>query len=623
MSKNKLESQSEVFSSSSLPPHPRLFAKESDWEVIIRSLPDGPNHSAFHAAVFAKLEADANKLLEVEPLKRELEGRRLLPVSREALRRISTLAAVARLTQDDVYVSRALDELDAVAAFKDWNPSHFLDVAEMSLAVAIGYDWLYEYLGEERHARLEGALLTKGIEPSFEDVRGNWWIRSHNNWNQVCHAGLVVASVAIGDRHSEIADKVIRRAIRNIQYGAKAYAPAGVYAEGPIYWGYGTGFHVLLADALLQATGSVHGVVDYPGFIESGEYISQVTAPSGFYFNYSDSKNRRDVIPLFWIARYADRMDWLEADLEKIESSKPSDFEKVHRLFPMLLHWYPVKQDRATESKVDESKRWLGRGKNPIVVMRSSFDDDRALYVGMKGGSPSISHAHMDAGTFVLESDGIRWALDLGSQYYHTLETHGIRLSDFSQEAQRWSVFRVGPESHNIIRFNEAPQLVKGRGGFVFFEDQGSTPSAILNLDSIYDDHVQKMRRGMMVLNDRAVLFQDEWDSGRTSVDVIWQMLTEADVTETPTGWMLNRDGESLEVKILERSDAIFESVEVSLLLNAWDAPNEDVKRLRVKLPERTGKDWLRVMMIPGSSGDVSTPAFIPLEQWSTLPVGS
>ena len=27
------------------------------------------------------------------------------------------------------------------ARFEDWNPSHFLDVAEMTFALAIGYDW--------------------------------------------------------------------------------------------------------------------------------------------------------------------------------------------------------------------------------------------------------------------------------------------------------------------------------------------------------------------------------------------------------------------------------------------------------------------------------------------------
>ena len=33
-----------------------------------------------------------------------------------------------------------------MSKFEDWNPSHFLDVAEMTAGLAIGYDWLYDEL---------------------------------------------------------------------------------------------------------------------------------------------------------------------------------------------------------------------------------------------------------------------------------------------------------------------------------------------------------------------------------------------------------------------------------------------------------------------------------------------
>ena len=42
------------------------------------------------------------------------------------------------------YAAKAKENLLEVCAFKDWNPSHFLDTAEMSHAVGVGYDWLYE-----------------------------------------------------------------------------------------------------------------------------------------------------------------------------------------------------------------------------------------------------------------------------------------------------------------------------------------------------------------------------------------------------------------------------------------------------------------------------------------------
>ena len=50
------------------------------------------------------------------------------------------------MTGDKRYALRAQKEMIAAAAFDDWNPSHFLDVAEMTTALAFGYDWLYDEL---------------------------------------------------------------------------------------------------------------------------------------------------------------------------------------------------------------------------------------------------------------------------------------------------------------------------------------------------------------------------------------------------------------------------------------------------------------------------------------------
>ncbi len=44
---------------------------------------------------------------------------------------------------ESAWRARALEELRAARVPSDWNPSHFLDVAEMSHAFAVGYDWLY------------------------------------------------------------------------------------------------------------------------------------------------------------------------------------------------------------------------------------------------------------------------------------------------------------------------------------------------------------------------------------------------------------------------------------------------------------------------------------------------
>ena len=129
---------------------------------------------------------------------------------------------------------------------------------------------------------------------------------------------------------------------------------------------------------------------------------------------------------------------------------------------------------------------WLGRGENPLAIHRSAFGDPAATFVGIKGGSPSLSHSHMDAGSFVMESDGVRWAVGLGMQDYNSLESRNINLWDGKQTGDRWSIFRLGPESHKILRFNGAPQLVDGSGRFVRFQGEGSEPHSVVDLSSLY-----------------------------------------------------------------------------------------------------------------------------------------
>ena len=65
---------------------------------------------------------------------------------RENLRRIFILSYAYRMTGKNEFLKRAESEMLKAASFSDWNPSHFLDVGEMTMALAIGYDWLYPQL---------------------------------------------------------------------------------------------------------------------------------------------------------------------------------------------------------------------------------------------------------------------------------------------------------------------------------------------------------------------------------------------------------------------------------------------------------------------------------------------
>jgi hypothetical protein len=120
-----------------------------------------------------------------------------------------------------------------------------------------------------------------------------------------------------------------------------------------------------------------------------------------------------------------------------------------NRLLPAIMLW----SGGVSISRISPpaSKIWVGKGKMPVALMRTSWTDSAAIFIGFKGGSPSVNHAHMDVGSFVMEADGQRWAMDFGMQEYESLESKGIEVFGRTQNAQRWTIFRLTNLVHNTL----------------------------------------------------------------------------------------------------------------------------------------------------------------------------
>ena len=166
-------------------PHPRLLMTKAD-EASIKASVKG---NGFWRQVDSLLMKAANGALSLPAPQRIVTGRRLLDVSRETLRRVLLLGYAFRMTGDSRYAQRAEQELLSVSAFSDWNPSHYLDVAEMTTAVAVGYDWLFDIMSNDTKETIRKAIINKGLKPSF-DAQCNGWLQKENNWNQVCNSAI-------------------------------------------------------------------------------------------------------------------------------------------------------------------------------------------------------------------------------------------------------------------------------------------------------------------------------------------------------------------------------------------------------------------------------------------------
>ena len=261
------------------PGHPRLIASPASWQEIRKTRETDTLLDAF----LRRSEAEARAILTVPPVVYKKDGRRLLHVSRVVVRRVLLLSLHFHLTGDAAFAKRADDEMLAVSAFADWNPSHFLDVGEMCLALALGYDWLYDVLPPTSRKNIEAALVEKALTHGLTEQA---WQTATNNWNSVCWGGLTLGALAIADVEPEPAAQIVRKAIQDNRLGLKPYAPDGVYPEGAMYWGYGTAFQVILLAGLRSALGTDFDLSKSPGFLASGSALLRQLGPTGAFFQF-------------------------------------------------------------------------------------------------------------------------------------------------------------------------------------------------------------------------------------------------------------------------------------------------------------------------------------------------
>ena len=574
--------------------HPRILLRDFDGIAAAARTPWGE-------ALGKRIVGNADVLLTLPPTERVMQDPlRMSRTSQEIEFRIHTLAVAHVLTGDPRYARRAIDEMLNAAAYPDWNPKHFLDTAELTFAVALGYDWLYDRMTAEERRTIAAAIRDKGILPSFQNSRDMWWVSTTNNWNQICHGGLIAGALAIAELDPELARKTIVRAVVRLQ-NSVSYScnPRGAYPEGPGYWVYGMDYATLALDMLDRALGTSFGLAEIPGLAFSGDYMQAMTGPSGLMFNCADIHTyakRQFSYAMFSLARRFGRPDYLrpwEVGILEQCGRTPSTRIDDEKLLPLVMTCPPVSEKKAVSAPLSYFSG--AEAASPIAVMRSDWTP-RAVYFGMTVGNPARNHGHMDCGAFLYESDGVRWAMDLGAQNYAKLEKV-VTLWDMNQNSSRWSVFRYGMESHNILRFGDRAQLVRNSGKIVEATDR----TIVADLTAAYSDSAGEVVRKAELLENRTLLLFDRIAGIRENLPVRWQMCTRAEVEAQPDGSLLLRqNGATLR---LEKSVAsAWEIVPEKQFLKPYDQETGSVKMLRFAVtPDSWGAVSFSVKFIPGS----------------------
>ena len=581
------------------PQHPRLLLSDTRLAELKQLAISDPVVKKGVAEVLA----DADKLLTAPALEHRLIGPRLLTVSRECLKRSLVLGLAWRLTGKAEYLQAGQQNLLTVCAFADWNPSHFLDVAEMSNAVGIGYDWLYAGLTPEVRERIRAGLLAHGLDEGVKAQGGwdgtlkpAWWTTTAFNWNQVCNGGLTVGALAVAESDPRYAQLLVPRAWQEMPSALASYEPDGAWPEGPGYWSYATDYTVFALAAMEGALGTDFGLGERTGLAHAGMFPVGSASPTGLLPNFADvgDRSRFTGSPLlFWLGRRYGQPRLCDDEAGRLAAGRHAS--------PLDLVWYQPASGAPPEHVLDQ----LFNGPVALAVFRSAWDDPNATYAYLKAGFNAVNHGHLDLGSFEFDCLGERWARDLGSDDYNL-------PGYFSGGATgpRWQYYRLNSHSHSVPLIDGTDQLVSGKAHVVRFSP-GDHPGAVVDLGSAYA--VAGVQRGLALIDQRhAVLIQDEFQLTQPAA-ITWAMTTDAVITTNGATATLTIGTKVMEATLLAPAGAVFTQESAEQV--PPQKKNKGVNRLLVALTGQPGSVRIAVRFAPpGTPATTSTTE--PLAQW-------
>ena len=477
---------------SNLTPHPRLRLSSS----VVRSIQAAVVVDPLARALVANVTAHADWLL-AQPL--PLDGTVLLC---DTIRdHMYSLGLTFALSSNDstraALAARAAAELLLVGNVTSWNPTRFLTVAETMHGVAIGYDWFYDALPASTRAAVEDALVSRGLSvgvgcwrqnctwipgiPSAGNCTSCWWTQAPMNWNIVSNGALALAALVLADvpRHAAAAAEALHFSAKGIPVALSKYAhhfagadgradggdtadADGAWPEGPGYWNFVTKYLLAVSGGLVTATGSDNGYMAAAGINATALFALQThRSPSGSVFNFGDAKEETPAgSEPYSLVSYEAR---LAANLLGLSSHFPAIAPPAAFAARDVLRCPQKNASGAWDEIVLALMAWDRRGTaadlatlpqaafypaHGFAVLRSGWGAIDC-FLGLKGGDSMATHQDLDHGSFVWETHGYRWVVDLGSESY---ALPGM----FLPFERRYSYYRKSTRGHNTLAFGDA-----------------------------------------------------------------------------------------------------------------------------------------------------------------------
>ena len=598
--------------------HPRIMADAEDFARLRQEVQTDP----YKAKWFERVKKAADGMLEKEPQEYKISNSRLLDVANEAMNRSMNLGLAYQITQDRKYADRLARELEKVVTYQDWHPTHSLDAGTMAGAVGIGFDWIYDTLGQEQKQTIMNGAKTLGLDTARQAYYGmadypSWWTKTETIWGAVVNSGYINLALSIAELDVDLAMDTAEKALRSMEYPIYRIAPDGSWYEGPSYWDY---FFRTLCNGLSgyeTALGEVHEAVHYKGADGFGEYQVYFSGPDYYTNNFHDGgggssgscgqmyfgSRQGNTALMQYRTKYMDAGNW-------------------GNFYPTDIIWYDVRASGAaagTEMPLDGYYR-----ETEFMSMRQSWNEPNALWVSAHGGYLNAAHDHIDNGTFVMDLGGVRWGVDLGTEQWSYVDDS---INPAVQAGfNSYYFYRRKGEGHNIVVINPDENLEMDQAKFSTVSrpvsGKGRAYSTI-DLTDVYNKNVVSYTRGYLLSEGRrAFTLRDEIELREPDSELYWFMHTKGDIIILDdTTAMIVQEGRQLKVQFVtdaaESELMVMEAKKLPQSHQFKETTNAGVTKLTLKMKASGKVNITAKMSMFNEAPSQTPPETTPIAQWT------
>ncbi|MGA3169599.1 MAG: heparinase II/III family protein [Chthoniobacteraceae bacterium] len=248
-----------------------------------------------------------------------------------------------------------------------------------------------------------------------------FWTKATNNWNAVCHQGVLGAALALEEDTALLA-RILALAKKYLPLFLRGFGSDGACSEGPGYWQYGFGWFCVLNEQLETRTRGRLSLIEGDAHVrEIALFGPRVTLTNFHFVNFSDSPRTGALSPSL-LTYLGNRLgdENLLAHARKSYERLDQTGLNLQGQRTDLLYFVRLLLNTPESTEVDhvlEPADFFF--KDLAVIVSSGRDSAGHLWeFAAKGGNNAEQHNHNDCGSYLLNIDGWPVAVEIGAPEY-------------------------------------------------------------------------------------------------------------------------------------------------------------------------------------------------------------